>query len=74
MYFFAGALVTSNIRNLKFCDAKVKAMEILGKLAAHATSEIILDRIVPYVVSRVCTELPNSSYVLNTFCSFRSPC
>jgi phosphoinositide-3-kinase regulatory subunit 4 len=50
-----GALVTSNIRSLKFCEAKVQATEILGRLAKQVASEIILDRILPHVVSKSST-------------------
>lgn len=43
-------LVTANIRSLKFAGAKVKATEILSKLAKKLSSEVILDRILPFVV------------------------
>ena len=44
-------LVTSHIRSLKFCGAKIKATEILSKLAARIqSSELILDRILPFVM------------------------
>lgn len=44
-------LVTANVRSLKFAEAKVKATEILSKLAQKMnSSEIILDRILPYVM------------------------
>ena len=57
MVFIAGltiicALVTSHIRSLKFCGAKVKATEILSRLAKIVASEIIMDRILPVVVSK----------------------
>ena len=43
-------LVTANIRSLKFAGAKVKGTEILSKLAKQLPSEVILDRILPFVV------------------------
>ena len=46
-------LVTANIRSLKFAGAKVKATEILSKLAKKLSSEVILDRILPFVVSMI---------------------
>ena len=46
-------LVTSHVRSLKFCGAKVKATEILTRLAKKVASEIIMDRILPFVVSNI---------------------
>lgn len=44
-------LVTSCIRGLNYCNSKIHCLEILRKLAQHTTSETILDRILPYIVS-----------------------
>lgn len=44
-------LVTSCIRGLNYCNSKIYCLEILRKLAKHTTSETILDRILPYIVS-----------------------
>ena len=44
-------LVTSHVRSLKFTGAKIKATEILSRLATKMASEIIMDRILPFVVS-----------------------
>ena len=44
------SLVSANIRPLKFCSAKVEAMEMLGRIAEYLSSEILLDRVVPYMV------------------------
>lgn len=52
-------LVTSNVRSLKFCGAKIKAMDILGKLAEHVSSETILDRILPYVITLLSDKFPS---------------
>lgn len=46
-------LVTSCIRGLKYCNSKINCLEILRKLAQHTSSETILDRILPYVVSKI---------------------
>ena len=46
------SLVSDNIRPLKFCSTKVEAVEMLGKMAEFLTSEILLDRVVPYLVGR----------------------
>ncbi len=45
-------LVTSNIRSLQFSASKLAALESLTKMAAHISNDIILDRILPYVVSK----------------------
>jgi phosphoinositide-3-kinase regulatory subunit 4 len=44
-------LVTSCIRGLIHCSSKIHCLEILRKLAHHTSSETILDRILPYIVS-----------------------
>ena len=44
-------LVTSNVRSLKFSGAKIKATEILSELAKKLSSEVILDRILPFVIT-----------------------
>ncbi len=44
-------LITSNMRSLQFQGAKIEALESLAKLAPGMTSETILDRVLPYVVS-----------------------
>ncbi len=51
------SLVTSNIRSLQFCASKVAALETLTQIAGHVSSETILDRILPFVVSGICTEV-----------------
>lgn len=45
------AVVTSCIRGLKYCMTKLRCLEILQKLSMHTTSETVLDRILPYIVS-----------------------
>ena len=58
-------LVTSHVRSLKFCGAKVKATEILTRLAKIVASEIIMDRILPFVVSdNICLQIKNELYWL----------
>ena len=45
------SMVTSNVRGLKFEGAKLEALESLEQLAPGMTSETILDRVLPYIVS-----------------------
>lgn len=44
-------VVTSCIRGLHHCDTKICSLEILQKFAEYTSSETILDRILPYIVS-----------------------
>lgn len=44
-------VVTSCIRGLKHSNTKICSLEILQKLSKYTTSETILDRILPYIVS-----------------------
>ena len=46
-------VVTSCIRGLKQSNTKICSLEILQKLSKYTTSENILDRILPYIVSIV---------------------
>lgn len=43
-------VVTSCIRGLKHCIAKLRCLEIMHELARHSDSETILDRILPFIV------------------------
>lgn len=43
-------VVTSCIRGTKRCNSKMFALEILHKLAQNTSSDIILDRILPYIL------------------------
>lgn len=45
------AVVTSCIRGLQYCKTKLYCLEILQQLSVHTTSETVLDRILPYIVS-----------------------
>lgn len=45
--------VTSCIRGLQHSKSRLRALEILRRLAEHTTSETILDRILPYIVSNI---------------------
>ncbi|XP_069690077.1 phosphoinositide 3-kinase regulatory subunit 4 isoform X4 [Periplaneta americana] len=47
------ALVTSCIRGLHHCTSKLQCLDMLLELAAHTSSETILDRILPYVIHLV---------------------
>ena len=53
------SLVTSNIRSLKFCGSKIKALEILSSLAHNVADEIILDRIIPYIMTKLKDHFPS---------------
>lgn len=46
------SLVISCIRGLRDCTSKLHSLEILHELAKHANEETILDRILPYIVSK----------------------
>lgn len=45
-------VATSCIRGLHHCRSKLACLEILQQLAMYTTSETILDRILPYIVSK----------------------
>lgn len=45
------SLVTSCIRGLHHCTSKLYTLEILQLLCENSSSETILDRILPYIVS-----------------------
>lgn len=53
------SLVTSNMRALKFCGSKIKSLEILSNLAQYLADELILDRIVPYVITKLRDHFPS---------------
>ncbi|KAJ2941262.1 hypothetical protein O0L34_g3460 [Tuta absoluta] len=44
------SLVTSCIRGLHHCTSKLYALEILQLLCENSSSEVILDRILPYII------------------------
>ncbi|XP_072035782.1 phosphoinositide 3-kinase regulatory subunit 4-like isoform X1 [Amphiura filiformis] len=52
------SLLTSCMRTLKFCTSKLAALEILLMIAQHIPDEIILDRIIPYMLHFVNDPLP----------------
>ncbi|XP_054707486.1 phosphoinositide 3-kinase regulatory subunit 4-like [Uloborus diversus] len=43
-------LLTSSLRALKHCSAKLNALEVLRTMANYLSPEIILDRLLPYLV------------------------
>ena len=53
------SLVTSNVRALKFCGSKIKALEILSRLAQCLADEIILDRIIPFIITKLKDHFPS---------------
>ncbi|XP_045455621.1 phosphoinositide 3-kinase regulatory subunit 4 [Melitaea cinxia] len=44
------SLVTSCVRGLRHCTAKLHCLEILQALCEYCTSEVVLDRILPYII------------------------
>ena len=52
------SMVTSNMRGLKFEGAKLEALESLEHLAPGMTSEIILDRVLPYIKTMLKDNFP----------------
>lgn len=50
------SLVTSCIRGLHHCTSKLYTLEILQLLCENSSSETILDRILPYIVSIVSND------------------
>lgn len=45
------SLVTSNMRSLTSSNSKLRALEILKLFSEFLPSEVILDRILPFIVS-----------------------
>lgn len=43
-------LLTSSLRALKHCSAKINALEVLQTIANYLSPDIILDRLLPYLV------------------------
>lgn len=52
------AMVTSGIRGILRCNSKLHSLEILLKLAQRTSSEVILDRILPYILYLTNDSLP----------------
>lgn len=50
--------VTSCIRGILRCNSKLNALEILQKLAHRASADVILDRILPYILHLTNDSLP----------------
>lgn len=52
------SLLTSCIRNCKYCVSKLTVLELLLKIARHVSDEIILERLLPYMLFLVNDPLP----------------
>ncbi|XP_073986579.1 vacuolar protein sorting 15 isoform X1 [Rhodnius prolixus] len=52
------SLITSWIRGLHFTNSKLQCLEILLELAAHTSSETVLDRILPYIMFLIHDSFP----------------
>lgn len=45
-------LLTTLLRGLKHCSPKLKVLELMRTIANYLSPDIILDRLLPYLVSR----------------------
>lgn len=52
------SLVTSCLRALKHCSAKLQALEVLAEMAPFLAPEIILDRLLPYMLFLLNDQYP----------------
>lgn len=52
------SLLTSCIRSCKYCVSKLTVLELLLKIARHVSDEIILERLLPYMLFSVNDSLP----------------
>ncbi len=52
-------LVTASLRNLQFCHSKLLALEIMLKLSSYVTSDIVLDRLIPFMLHFVNDAFPH---------------
>ncbi|XP_033636552.1 phosphoinositide 3-kinase regulatory subunit 4-like [Asterias rubens] len=52
------SLVTSCLRTLKFCINKLSGLEILLMIAHHIPDDLILDRIIPYMLHFITDPFP----------------
>ncbi|XP_013397860.1 phosphoinositide 3-kinase regulatory subunit 4 [Lingula anatina] len=44
------SVITSSLRSLHYCSSKLTALEIMLSLSKYVTSDVILDRLVPYML------------------------
>ena len=44
------SVVTSSLRSLHYCSSKLTALEIMASLSAYVTADIILDRLLPFML------------------------
>ncbi|KAK2148717.1 hypothetical protein LSH36_486g02011 [Paralvinella palmiformis] len=44
------SLVTSSLRNLQFCNSKLMSLDVMLEFSKYVTSDIILDRLIPYML------------------------
>lgn len=61
------AVVTSCIRGLQYCKTKLYCLEILQQLSVHTTSETVLDRILPYIVSDITLAIDISIFICSNY-------
>ncbi|KAF6214508.1 hypothetical protein GE061_009251 [Apolygus lucorum] len=52
------SLITSCIRGLHFSNSKIQCLELLAELSTHTSSELVLDRILPYIMYLISDPFP----------------
>ncbi|XP_074653856.1 phosphoinositide 3-kinase regulatory subunit 4-like [Tubulanus polymorphus] len=52
------SLITSNLRSLQYCATKLTALELLLQLAKYLTADMILDRLIPFMLYLVNDPFP----------------
>ncbi|CAB4008676.1 Phosphoinositide 3-kinase regulatory subunit 4, partial [Paramuricea clavata] len=52
------SLVTSSVRNCVYCDSKLKCLDLLLLLAQNSNDEMILERVVPYILYLIGDSVP----------------
>ncbi|XP_077998060.1 phosphoinositide 3-kinase regulatory subunit 4-like [Glandiceps talaboti] len=52
------SLITSSLRSLKFCIAKLAALDLMFTLAKFVPAEVVLDRLIPYMIHLVNDSFP----------------
>ncbi|XP_077510845.1 vacuolar protein sorting 15 isoform X2 [Amblyomma americanum] len=56
--FIVVAVLTSCLRSLKHCSAKLQALELIRELCPRLSSDIILDRLLPYMLYLINDKYP----------------
>lgn len=56
--FIVVAVLTSCLRSLKHCSAKLQALELIRELCPRLSSDIVLDRLLPYMLYLINDKYP----------------